>query len=77
MRRFEPCRKGSKMRPRGARRSPRIVDQSRSLASNLTKTLIDHKHKLPPDLGRPRPRLLLFVVPSLKREATTIAALFK
>lgn len=41
--------------------------------------LIDSRHWLPPDLGRPkpRPRLLLFILPRLMRETTIIVAPFR
>lgn len=60
-----------------SRMSPRLVDHLRSSASDLARTLIDHRHWLPPDMGRPRPRLLLFILPNLTSEVTIIAAPFK
>lgn len=65
------------MKQRGSKMPPRLANHLRSSVSNLTWMLIDHRHRLPLDMGRPRPRLLLFVLNSLMREATTIVTPFK
>lgn len=60
------------MMPHKIRTNPWSVIRLRVSVSDLTWRLSVHRHGLPQNLGKPRPRILLFSLPSLKRVVTMV-----